>query len=149
MSYADYSYYTDTFRQGYTGGSFIGSDAFPYLSNIASLYVKSATKGLSDRVKGDALEAVKMVTCALAEVFLDEQTATAKRTDSGGGVVSSESVGSWSKSYATGVNSADVEYMDKRKADLLMLYLGALPEFAGLFRAKSYRCIHDAKNHIN
>ena len=149
MAYADYSYYTDTFRQGYTGGSFIGPDAFPYLSNIASLYVKSATKGLADRVRGDALEAVKMVTCAIAEVFLDEQTATAKRTDSGGGVVSSESVGSWSRSYATGVSSADVEYMDKRKADLLMLYLGALPEFAGLFRAKSYRCIHDAKNHIN
>ena len=148
MAYADYSYYTDTFRQGYTGGSFIGSDAFPYLSNIASLYVKSATKGLADGVKGDALEAVKMLTCAIAEVFLDEQTATAKRTDSGGGVVSSESVGSWSKSYATGVNSADVEYMDKRKTDLLMLYLGALPEFAGLFGVKSYRCIHDARGNM-
>lgn len=148
MAYADYSYYTDTFREGYTGGAFISAEAFPYLSNIASLYVKSATKGLSDHVKGDALESVKMVTCAIAEVFLDEQTATAKRTDSGGGVVSSESVGSWSKSYATGVNSADVEYMDKRKADLLALYLGTLPAFAGLFTAKSYRCIHDARGNV-
>ena len=145
MAYADYEYYTGTFRNGYKGGSFIEQDAFPYLANLASLYVKSATKGLADSVKGDALEAVKMVTCAIAEVFLDEQTATAKRTDSGGGVVSSESVGSWSKSYATGVNSADVEYMDKRKRELLELYLGALPEFAGLFRAKSFRCIHDAR----
>ncbi len=148
MAYADYSYYTDTFRAGYTGGSFISSEAFPYLANIASLYVKSATRGLADSVKGDALEAVKMVTCAIAEVFLDEQTATAKRTDSGGGVVSSESVGSWSRSYATGVNSVDVEYMDKRKRELLELYLGALPEFSGLFRAKSYRCIHDARGNM-
>ena len=103
MAYADYEYYTGTFRNGYKGGSFIEQDAFPYLANLASLYVKSATKGLADSVKGDALEA------------------------------------------ATGVNSADVEYMDKRKRELLELYLGALPEFAGLFRAKSFRCIHDAR----
>lgn len=144
MAYADYSYYTDTFRQGYTGGTFIGSDAFPYLSNLASLYVKSATKGLSDKVKGEALEAVKMVTCALSEVFLYEQISTARKTDDGGGMVSSESVGSWSKSYSTGVNSSDVEYVAKQKADLISLYLSELPQFSSLFRAKSYRCIHDA-----
>lgn len=145
MAYADYNYYTDDFRHGYKGGSFIEQDAFPYLANLASLYIRNATRGAADTVKGAALDAVKMVTCAIAEVFLDEQTATGKRTESGGGVVASESVGSWSKSYATGVNASDVEYMEKRKADLLALYLGALPEFTSLFRVQSYRCIHDAR----
>lgn len=146
MAYCDYSYYANIFRQGYTGGSFISAEAFPYLSNIASMYVRSATKGLADSVKGNALEAVKMVTCAIAEVLNEENTSQLRRVDKGG-VVSSETVGVWSQSYATGVNVSDMEYWDKRKADLLMLYLGALPEFAGLFRAKSYRCIHDARGY--
>lgn len=144
MAYADYTYYTETFRQGYLTGA-VSAEAFPYLANLASLYIKSATKGVADKVEGDALEAVKMVTCAIAEVFQGEQTAASKKTDSGGGIVSSETVGSWSKSYVTGVNVSDMEFWNNRKRELLEMYLGALPDFAGLFRVTSYRCVHEAR----
>ena len=151
MTYCDYGFYTNDFRHGFTGsslfGSFIEEAAFPYLSDMASLYVSNKTGGLSDQVKGDAMEAVKRSTCALAEIFQDEGRMTAQSY--GGSLqVASESVGDWSRSYATGGVSGDkVEYLEKRKLDALKLYLGDLPEFASLFRATSYPCTHAARRY--
>lgn len=146
MAYCDYGYYTTVFRGGYTGGSFISPEAFPYLSNQASLCIRSATRGLSDKAASEeAAEAVKNATCAIAEVFQNESLAVSKRSDAGGGIVSSESVGAWSRSYVTGVNVSEAEYWDKQKRGLLEMYLGFLPEFAGMFRVKSYRCVHEAR----
>ena len=62
---------------------------------------------------------------------------------SGEQAVSSETVGGWSRSYrAASLASADVEYIEKRKRDALLLYLGNLPAFAPLFRVRSYQCLH-------
>ena len=142
MTYCDYGFYTGTY-----GGQLISEDIFPGLATRASYAVRAYTKGLSDTVKGPALEAVQMATCALAEILQDEGRMTAQSY--GGSLqVASESVGDWSRSYATGGVSGDkVEYLEKRKLDALRLYLGDLPEFASLFRATSYRCIDEARGY--
>lgn len=144
MAYADYEFYKDTYF-----GDAISEGDFPRLAARASDYVYAYTKGLADQVKGKALEMVKKATCAVAEAIQDElhMTTAAFAVGKGGNeVVSSETVGGHSVSYKTAsVSSAEVEYLDKKKREALELYLGNLPEFAGLFRVKSYRCLHDAR----
>ena len=144
MAYADYEFYKDTYL-----GDAISEDDFPRLAARASDYVYAYTKGLADQVKGKAMEMVKKATCAVAEAIQDElhMTTAAFAVGKGGNeVVSSETVGGHSVSYKTAsVSSAEVEYLDKKKREALELYLGNLPEFAGLFRVKSYRCLHDAR----
>lgn len=144
ISYADYLFYTDEYRQGYTGGSFVGSSAFPYLASQATMYIYNFTKGASDNVTGQAMEMVKMATCALAEA-MQEETTMSSQAFSGEKKVSSESVGRWSRSFATAtINGEEVEYLEKRKLDILALYLSNIPEFAQLFKVTSYRCARDA-----
>ena len=62
-----------------------------------------------------------------------------------GGVKTSESVGPWSQGFSSGLTAASVEYLDKRKRDLLELYLSNLAEFSTLFQVTAYRCTHDAR----
>lgn len=132
------------YKKNYLGNK-INEDDFPYLSDRAYDYVYAQTKGIIDIVTGRALEMGKKAVCAIAEVIQNEDYAASKRTDGNGGVVSSESVGSWSKSYATGMNVSEAEYMGKRKRELLKLYLGTVPEFASIFRVTSYRCVHETR----
>ena len=135
MAYADYEFYTNEYF-----GNSISADDFPRLSARASDYVYSYTQGLSDTVKDKDLEMVKKATCAVAEVLLDESIMEASAF-SGEQSVSNESVGSWSKSYSSGsMTSTQVEYIEKRKLDALMLYLGNLAAFASLFKVRSYPC---------
>lgn len=142
--YADYGFYTEEYRQGYTGGNLVGPDAFPFLASQASAYIYNFTQGISDTVTGRALEMVKMATCALTEAMQDENTMS-NQAFSGEQKVSSESVGRWSRSFAAAtISGAEVEYLDKRKMDILALYLGNLPEFAAMFKVTSYRCAEDA-----
>lgn len=135
--YADYDFYLNEYF-----GNAISPEDFPRLSERASDYIRSATTGISDTVDGWQLEAVKKASCAVADVLLDEEIMTAGAF-SGEQTVSSETVGGWSRSYrAASLASADVEYIEKRKRDALLLYLGNLPAFAPLFRVRSYPCIH-------
>lgn len=140
MAYADYDFYLNTYF-----GDAVSSEDFPRLSERASDYIRAATEGLSDTVGGLAMEAVKKAVCAVAEAILDEEIMTATAF-SGGQTVSSETVGGWSRSYrAASLASADVEYIENRKRDALLLYLGHLPVFAPMFRVRSYPCIHREK----
>lgn len=137
MAYADYVFYLDTYL-----GNVIAPEDFPRLSERASEYVYSVTKGLAEKVSGRDLEAVKKAVCAVAEVILDENIMTASAF-SGEQAVSSESVGSWSRSYASpGLSAAQVENIAARKRDAILLYLGEIPAFAGIFKVRSYRCLH-------
>lgn len=145
--YADYDFYVNDFY-----GNAIPEKDFPRYASRASDYIRAATNGVSDKFQEDwtraattssaiAMFAIKKCTCAIAEVILDESIMEASAF-SGGQAVSSESVGSWSKSYEKSSLSAEqVEYLNKRKQDFLWLYLGGLAAFSNLFRVKSYRCV--------
>lgn len=135
--YADYDFYLND----YYGNAISGED-FPRLSERASDYIIAATKGISDKVTGKALEAVRKCSCAIADVLLDEAIMTAS-TFSGETAVSSETVGGWSKSYRSpSLAGAEVEYIGQRKREALILYLGNLPEFHNIFGVRSYPCLH-------
>lgn len=137
MAYADYDFYLNVYL-----GNAIPSEDFPRLSERASEYVYSATKGLAEKVSGRDLETVQKAVCAVAEVILDENIMTASAF-SGEQAVSSESVGSWSRSYSyPGLSAAQVENIAARKRDAILLYLSEIPAFAGIFKVRSYRCSH-------
>ncbi len=137
MAYVDYDFYLNTYF-----GNAVSAEDFPRLSERASDYVRAATSGISDTVDGWQMEAVKKAVCAVAESLLDEEIMTATAF-SGGQAVSSETVGGWSRSYrAASLAYADVEYIENRKRDALLLHLGHLPAFAPMFRVRSYPCTH-------
>lgn len=136
MTYADYAFYTEEYF-----GNAISEEDFPRLSSRASDYIYANTQGIAETVIGKDLEMVKKATCAIAEVILDEEILEASAF-SGGQSVSSESVGSWSKSYSKSDLSAEqVDYLNQRKQECLWIYLGSLPAFASLFRVTSFRCV--------
>lgn len=137
MAYADYDFYLNTYF-----GNAVSEEDFPRLSERASDDIRAATQGISDRVDGRQLEAVKKASCAIADVLLDEEIMTAS-VYSGGAQVSSETVGGWSRSYrAPTLSAAEVENIRSRKADALVMYLGGLQAFAPLFKVRSYQCLH-------
>lgn len=137
MAYADYDFYLNVYF-----GNVIAPEDFPRLSERASDYVYSVTKGLAEKVSGRDMEAVQKAVCAVAEVLLDEEIMTASAF-SGEAAVSSESVGSWSKSYSSGsLSTAQMDNIATRKRDAISLYLSEVPAFAGIFKVRSYRCLH-------
>ena len=85
--YADYDFYLNIYY-----GNVIAEEDFPRLSERASDYVRAETGGISDRMDGDGLKAVKKASCAVAEALLDEEILLAG-VYSGGTAVSSETVG--------------------------------------------------------
>lgn len=106
MSYADYGYYTET----YYGKSIYPND-FMRLSQRASAFLDYYTMGMAKDCP-DAKE-IKMACCALAEQYqiIEQAQALANKNlsaamESDGGEVQSETVGSWSKSYRSGGDSA-------------------------------------------
>jgi len=138
--YADYDFYLNSYF-----GNAISEEDFPRLSERASDYVRAATEGISDTVDGWQLEAVKKASCAIAEVLLDEEIMTAGAF-SGEQAVSSEAVGSWSRSFrASSLTVSEVEYVNSRKREALLLYLGSLPAFRSIFKVRSYKCLHHAE----
>lgn len=136
--YADYDFYLNRYF-----GDVVSEEDFPRLSERASDYIRAATQGISDKVDGWQLEAVKKASCAIADVLLDESVMTAGVFAGSGSAVSSEAVGSWSRSYKSpSISAAEVEYLDKKKVDLLRMYLGNLPAFATIFKVRSFKCLH-------
>lgn len=137
MAYTDYDFYRDVYM-----GDQISENDFPRLAERASDYICAMTQGVSDRVHGKDLEAVKKAMCAIAEVIQDEKNMTGKAF-SAEKAVSSESVGNWSKSYASNALSAnEIEYIENQKKNFLFLYLGNISAFSNIFRVRSYKCIH-------
>ncbi len=135
--YADYDFYLNCYF-----GNAIAEEDFPRLSERASDYIRAATHGISDKVDGWQLEDVKKASCAIADVLLDESIMTASAF-SGEQPVSSETVGGWSRSYGSqSISNAQVGYIENRKKEALLLYLGNLAAFSSIFKVRSYPCLH-------
>lgn len=107
MAYADYAYYTTAYL-----GTTIGEADFPRLSLRASSYLDYYTQGRAG--ENPDLDALKMACCAVAEQMqladIAQETATkslsASLYSAGPGELQSQSVGSWSKTYRSGGESA-------------------------------------------
>lgn len=107
MAYADYEYYTAAYL-----GTAIQMADFPRLSLRASSFLDYYTQGRAAQNK--ELDAVKMACCAVAEQYqsidLAQQAAlnALKNSANAGeaGELQSQSVGSWSKDYRSGGESA-------------------------------------------
>ena len=107
MAYADYEYYTTTYL-----GTAIQEDAFPRLALRASSFLDYYTQGRA--AKNAELDALKLCCCALAEQYqvietaqaLAQKALTASLESGDSGELQSQTVGSWSKSYRSGGESA-------------------------------------------
>ena len=100
MSYADYTYYTETY-----GGKSGKQEDFLRLSAGASAYLDRVTSGRAGEHSED--DRLKICCCALCDIL-------AATADTGGMVKQSESVGSWSYSLASGSAATVEEPMYKR-----------------------------------
>lgn len=124
MAYADFEFYKTEY-----GGKAITEEDFSGLANRAAVYIDFATSKAAARATGDNLYMVKMANCAIAEVFQDEGHLNAG-TFSTEAQVSSETVGSWSRSYSSkAATSVHVELLESRKRSALEMYLGHLGYF--------------------
>lgn len=105
MVYADYDFYANT----YLGRSIAEAD-FPRLALRGSQYIDYITQGRAEARAG--LEAVKMCCCELAEQYQTIETARelAQKSLAAGAEsgleLQSETVQTWSRSYRSGVDSA-------------------------------------------
>lgn len=119
MAYADYVFYTKEY-----GGKTISEENFPALANRAAAYIDMATSGRSQLAAGEALTAVKMANCALSEIFQDEvNMAVSSYTTEGR--LSSETVGSWSRTYRNeAASGVDISWLNNRKEEALLMWLG-------------------------
>lgn len=104
MTYADYDFYTSEYF-----GRAISEADFPRLALRGSQYIDYITQGRAE-AKAD-LDAVKMCCCELAEKYqtieaAQELAQKSIAAGSDGMEVQSETVGSWSRSYRSGGDSA-------------------------------------------
>lgn len=100
---ADYTYYTGTYQ-----GNQIGAGDFPRLVARAQTYLE----GVDGVITAPVADKYKMAACAVAEAWqINEQ----------GGDLASQSVGSWSRSYAQKIPKSDKQ----RLLEAARLYLGA------------------------
>lgn len=100
-AYADYSYYTSTFQ-----GTAIASSDFARLANRATQVVDLITFNRATAETDTAvIDKIKMAMCEVAEAM---QTVEAGGADG----ITSESIGSYSVSYAAG-SSRSLPAMDK------------------------------------
>lgn len=98
--YADYTYYTETYK-----GNAIPLSDYDRLALRASSYLDKLTMG---RIK-EPTEDIKMAVCAVAEAWLINEQ---------GGDVTSQSVGSWSKTYAKKIKTDDQRLYDAAQLHL-------------------------------
>ena len=114
--YADYAFYKTKYI-----GSAIANEDYPRLAFRASRVIDQVTFGraaavITDDTDTDTIELIRMATCAVSEeLFTQEQ---------GGGVdgITSERVGSYSVSYATGARATLSN--EERAARAAKTYLG-------------------------
>lgn len=105
MAYADYEYYTTTYL-----GTAIDEANFPRLALRASTFLDYYTQGRA--AQNPDLDALKMACCAIAEQYqyIDTAQALAQKSLSASlesdGELQSQTVGSWSKTYRSGGDSA-------------------------------------------
>lgn len=119
MAYANYEYYTSTYL-----GTAIKEDDFPRLSMRASSFLDYYTQGRA--AQNADLDALKMACCAVAEQYqyvdtaqsLAQKSLTASlETD---GELQSQTVGSWSKTYRSGGESAQQAAESAQTAEAML-----------------------------
>ncbi len=103
MAYADYSYYTGTYK-----GNSIPEADFDRLITRASSYLDKVAEDLDS-----SSTSVMMAACAVAEAWQKNEQ---------GGELASQSVGPWSRSYQT----KEVKSDSDRLFEAAQLYLGSL-----------------------
>lgn len=91
MPYADYTYYSGTYR-----GTAISSDAFAALARQASLFIDQITYNRLN-TGWPVTDAVKNATCAVAEAIREYEAAQQQAMSAA--ALKSESVGGWSGTY--------------------------------------------------
>ena len=142
MAYADYEYYTTTYL-----GTAIKEDDFQRLSLRASSFLDYYTQGRA--AQNSDLDALKMACCAVAEQYqsIDTAQALAQKSLSASlesdGELQSQTVGSWSKTYRSGGDSAQQALSSVQTAQAA---LGALAQqyLAGtglLYRGRGCSCV--------
>ena len=105
MAYADYEYYTTTYL-----GSAIKEEDFLRLAMRASSFLDYYTQGRA--AQNADMDALKMACCAIADQYqyIDTAQALAQKSLTASlesdGELQSQTVGSWSKTYRSGGDSA-------------------------------------------
>ncbi len=123
MIYADYAFYTDEFY-----GDAIQEDSYDRYASRASDYIDQITMNRAQDyviLHPDKSVSVKKACCALAEQYMQIYNArTGAMAD--GGEIASESVGSHSVSYRSGLETAAILEADLRKIATSFLGLTGL-----------------------
>jgi uncharacterized protein with beta-barrel porin domain len=105
MPYADFTYYSTEYKGA------MPEEDFDRLSRQASAYIDKVTFGRAARNRSEAIQAkIKDACCAVADVLK-------KKED--GGEVTSQTVGSWSKSFASSGKT-----LEQQQYEAAALYLG-------------------------
>lgn len=144
MAYADYEYYKDTYL-----GTAIQEADFSRLALRASSFLDYYTQGRAD--KNQELEALKMACCAVAEQYqsidLARKVALNALQNSANageaGELQSQSVGSWSKTYRSGGESAQQATTAAQAAQASLASVAAqyLSSTGLLYRGRGCGCV--------
>lgn len=108
MSYADYSYYTDSYK----GIAIYDAEDFARLIIRASSYLDQITGGRA-KTAADS-DALKMAACAIAEIWQNKEQ---------GGELATQSVAGWSRTFVTTKSS---EQRMRESAELYLADTGLL-----------------------
>lgn len=142
MAYANYEFYKATYM-----GTAINETDFPRMALRASSFLDYYTQGRA--AQNVALEALKMACCALAEQYqlIDTAQELANKSlsagaESSGAELQSQTVGSWSKSYRSGGDSAAsamaaLNTANQRLAEIAHQYLAGT---GLLYRGRCFKC---------
>ena len=143
MAYADYEYYTTTYL-----GTAIKEADFPHLSLRASSFLDYYTQGRA--AQNSDLDAIKMACCAVSEQYqvIDTARALAQKAlssslSSEGGELQSQTVGSWSKTYRSGGESAQQATTAAQAAQASLASVAAqyLSSTGLLYRGRGCGCV--------
>lgn len=139
MSYADFDFYSNEYY-----GRAVNAEDFPRLAARASAFLDYCTMNRAKSYQD--LPELKMACCALADQYLAIETAQyaaqkslSASAETTGAEVSSETVGSWSKSYRSGGESASSALkatLNSQSAliETARMYMG----HTGLLQARGY-----------
>ena len=149
MAYADYEYYTTTYL-----GTAIKEDDFPRLALRASSFLDYYTQGRA--AQNSDLDALKMACCAVAEQYqyIDTAQALAQKSlstslESGeNGELQSQTVGSWSKTYRSGGDSAQqaLSSVQAAQASLSAIVQQYLSGTGLLYRGRGCSCVPSCRD---
>ena len=133
MAYADYIFYTTEYL-----GTTLTEEEFPQLAARASDFIDYYTGGkAAGALTEKQATAVKKACCAIAESYRVILMARAS-AGSESGELASESVGSYSRSYRSGTETA--AFAEQGLANICGRYLA----FTGLLYRGGVCCVHSA-----